>query len=112
MDCFFNKKKKTLLDEELSKTQLHLDLSGVTMPNFRNVGNSLRRELNEFDADECDDDYYLRQMSGVDNYPLFNTRTMHTPDLIIEDEDSDSEHSQLSITEFPIDEEEGKRLLK
>ncbi|KAI7892827.1 Rho GTPase activation protein [Mucor mucedo] len=79
------------------------------MPNFRNIGNSLRRELNEFDAEDCDDDYSFRQMPGFDNYPMFNTlsRTIHTPDLIIEDEDSDSEHSQLSITEFPVDEEEG-----
>lgn len=97
---------KTLLDEELSKTQRHLDLSGVTMPNFMNIGSSLRRELNEYDAEESDDDYSVRQ--GLDSYPLFNTlsRTVHTPDLIVEEEESDSEHSQLSITE--VSTEEGK----
>lgn len=77
------------------------------MPNFRNIGNSLRRELNEFDAEESDDDYGFKQISGLDSYPLFNplSRTLHTPDLIVEEEESDSEHSQLSITEFPAEEE-------
>lgn len=83
---------KTLLDEELSATQRHLDMSGITMPNFMNVGPSLRRELNEEEeGDDVDFDY--------EQLPTFNdlmTRNLHTPDLIIEEE-SDSELSEASV---------------
>lgn len=82
-----------LLGEELSTTQRHLDMSGVPMPNFMNVGHSLRRELNENNEDE---DYRYLQ---IDSIPFI----LKTPELIIEEEeDSDLESS----TE--LNEEEGK----
>ncbi|KAL9554811.1 hypothetical protein PS6_003200 [Mucor atramentarius] len=79
-------------NEELSATQRHLDMSGITMPNFMNVGSSLRRELNELE----DEDYIT-----------------NVPDLIIEEEEeeeylSDSEQSQLSI-ESATEEEKFER---
>lgn len=75
----------------MSVTQRHLDMSGVPMPNFMNIGNSLRRELNEdFDDGE-------NNMMG--NLP----HLLQTPDLIIEEEESDSE---LSIME-ELTEQEG-----
>ncbi|KAG1124154.1 hypothetical protein G6F42_009887 [Rhizopus arrhizus] len=82
----------SLLDEELSATQRHLDMSGITMPNFMNVGSSLRRELNELE----DEDYIT-----------------NVPDLIIEEEEeeeylSDSEQSQSSI-ESATEEEKFER---
>ncbi|CEP08000.1 hypothetical protein [Parasitella parasitica] len=69
-------------NEELSATQRHLDMSGIAMPNFMNVGSSLRKELNE----QNDEEEY----------------TINVPDLIIEEEEgefSDSEQSQSSSTE-------------
>jgi Ras GTPase-activating-like protein IQGAP2/3 len=72
-----NNNSNCFLDEELSATQRHLDMSGIAMPNFMNVGSSLRRELNE---EEEEEDY-----------------TVHVPDLIIEEELSDSEQSHSSI---------------
>ena len=72
-----------MLDEELSATQRHLDMSGVPMPNFMNIGSSLRRELNE--EEEAD-----HQITG--NHNTYNALAYHidTTDLIIEEE-SDSE---------------------
>lgn len=68
-------------------------MSGVPMPNFLNVGHSLRRELNENNEDE---DYRHLQ---IDSIPFI----LKTPELIIEEEeDSDLESS----TE--LNEEEGK----
>ncbi|KAI8639558.1 hypothetical protein BD408DRAFT_371421 [Parasitella parasitica] len=71
-------------NEELSATQRHLDMSGVAMPNFKNVGSSLRRELNEQNGQNEDDDYMI-----------------NVPDLIIEEEEefSESEQSESSTTE-------------
>lgn len=88
---------KTLLDEELSLTQLHLDSSGITMPNFMNIGSSLRRELNESDDEE--DHYSFKSSYGFDSMLNNFGRTIHTPDLIIEEEESDSEYSQSTNTE-------------
>ncbi|RCI02950.1 hypothetical protein CU098_004255, partial [Rhizopus stolonifer] len=69
-------------NEELMATQRHLDMSGVPMPNFMNVGYSLNRELNE--GGENDDYKYLQ----LESIP-FNLKT---PELIIEEEeDSDLE---------------------
>lgn len=81
--------------EELSTTQRHLDMAGVPMPNFMNVGHSLRRELNESDDD---DDYnqYLQIDSGV---PFI----LKTPELIIEEEESDVD------SPFEVYAEEGTR---
>lgn len=63
-------------NEELRATQKTLDSSGVVMPNFMNVGSSLRRELNEDFDEEFD----------------FSRDGPTTPDLIIEeDEDSEAE---------------------
>ncbi|KAI8996948.1 hypothetical protein BDB01DRAFT_862678 [Pilobolus umbonatus] len=75
-------------NEELSATQRHLDMSGISMPNFLNVGSSLRRELNEEPGadEELDEDY-----SPVGNF----IRALHTPDLIIE-EDSDGSDSEVT----------------
>lgn len=73
-----------MIDEELMATQRHLDMSGVPMPNFMNVGYSLNRELNE--GGENDDYKYLQ----LESIP-FNLKT---PELIIEEEeDSDLESS-------------------
>jgi hypothetical protein len=65
-------------------------MSGVPMPNFMNVGPSLRRELNEEDDDDVGINYQ-RLMTFSD----FTLRNLHTPDLIIEEE-SDSELSEVS----------------
>ncbi|CAO3680444.1 unnamed protein product [Rhizopus microsporus] len=66
-------------NEELSTTQRHLDMAGVPMPNFMNVGHSLRRELNESDEDD-DFNQYLQIDSRV---PFI----LKTPELIIEEEE-------------------------
>lgn len=71
------------------------------MPNFMNIGSSLRRELNE-EGDDTDDNYNFRQNLGANDHPLFNGALYgaNTPDLIIEEEEeSDSEQSQESMTE-------------
>lgn len=88
MRLFFFKKK----DEELSKTQRHLDMSGLPMPNFMNIGHSLRLELNETDDKENDDKRLQRESVSFD---------LKTPDLIIEEEESDMD----SVVE--MDSEEG-----
>lgn len=88
---------KTLLDEELSLTQRHLDSSGITMPNFMNIGSSLRRELNE--SDDEDDHCGFKPTFGFDSMLNNYGRTIQTPDLIIEEEESDSEFSHSSVTE-------------
>lgn len=82
-------------DEELSTTQRHLDMAGVPMPNFMNVGHSLRRELNESDEDD-DFNQYLQ----IDFRVPF---ILKTPELIIEEEESDPE------TPLEGDTEEGTR---
>lgn len=92
-----------ILDEELTVTQRHLDMSGVPMPNFMNIGSSLRRELNE-EGDDADDNYSLKHILGANDLTLFNgvPYGTNTPDLIIEEE-SDSEESMT--------EEEGTKQL-
>lgn len=89
MHLFFFLKKK---DEELSKTQRHLDMSGLPMPNFMNVGHYLRLELNETDDKENGDKCLQRESFSYD---------LKTPDLIIEEEESDMD----SVVE--INSEEG-----
>lgn len=65
------------------------------MPNFMNVGHSLRRELNESDEDD-DFNQYLQIDSEV---PLI----LKTPELIIEEEESDVD------SPFEVYAEEGTR---
>lgn len=67
-------------------------MSGVPMPNFMNVGPSLRRELNE----EEDDDEIEFDNQWLSTFNDLMARNLHTPDLIIEEE-SDSELSESSI---------------
>lgn len=50
------------------------------MPNFMNIGHSLRLELNETDDKENDDKRLQRESVSFD---------LKTPDLIIEEEESD-----------------------
>lgn len=70
-------------------------MAGVPMPNFMNVGHSLRRELNESDEDD-DFNQYLQIDSEV---PLI----LKTPELIIEEEESDVD------SPFEVYAEEGTR---
>lgn len=58
-------------------------MAGVPMPNFMNVGHSLRRELNESDEDD-DFNQYLQIDSGA---PFI----LKTPELIIEEEEEESD---------------------
>lgn len=62
------------------------------MPNFMNIGHSLRLELNETDDKENDDKRLQRESFSFD---------LKTPDLIIEEEESDMD----SVVE--MDSEEG-----
>jgi hypothetical protein len=55
-------------------------MSGLPMPNFMNIGHSLRLELNETDDKENDDKHLQRESFSFD---------LKTPDLIIEEEESD-----------------------
>ncbi|KAG1495134.1 hypothetical protein G6F46_001406 [Rhizopus delemar] len=78
--------------EELSTTQRHLDMSGVPMPNFMNVGHSLRRELNENNEDE---DYRYLQ---IDSIPFI----LKTPELIIEEEEDSDLESSTELNEEEV----------
>ncbi len=99
------KTKSLSLDEELTVTQRHLDMSGVPMPNFTNIGSSLRRELNE--EDDGDDNFTFSQKFEFSDIVNSRPYGVNTPDLIIEgEEESDSEQSQAS--EDLVTEEEGK----
>jgi hypothetical protein len=76
-------------------------MSGVPMPNFMNIGSSLRRELDEDFDDNNEDNCMMENLS----------RMVHTPDLIIEGEESDSEQSQLSVME-ELTAEEGMYIMR
>ena len=73
-------------------------MAGVPMPNFMNVGHSLRRELNESDEDD-DFNQYLQIDSEV---PLI----LKTPELIIEEEEESDVDSP-----FEAYAEEGTRII-
>jgi hypothetical protein len=92
-------------DEELNATQRHLDMSGVPMPNFMNVGSSLHRELNAEGYEDMKmfnfQDYLgfegdMDQKLGLPATP----RLLTTPDLIIEEEEFDSDESDSSIGKY------------
>ncbi|KAI8068711.1 hypothetical protein BC940DRAFT_346392 [Gongronella butleri] len=78
--------------EELSSTQKALDGYGVVMPNFTSIDKSLQRELDEEDDNfDIDTNFQFKkiQLKGIDALPGDST----TPDLIVEDSDSDDEVS-------------------
>lgn len=78
------------------------------MPNFTNIGSSLRRELNE--EEEGDEPFY--QSFGFSDYSLTNRPFgVQTPDLIIEGEEEESDSEQSHVSE-EISEEEGKLFKK
>ncbi|KAF7729125.1 hypothetical protein EC973_004893 [Apophysomyces ossiformis] len=66
--------------EELNATQRTLDLSGVTMPNFRAIGSSLRKEMSEEFSNE-----FLRSPTAM---------LLTTPELIIEEEEDEDEEEE------------------
>lgn len=62
------------------------------MPNFMNVGSSLRKELAE------DDDLLDYQFQQI--YLDRRLRTPTTPDLVIEEDEEESESEEYSSGEF------------
>ncbi|RUS30189.1 hypothetical protein BC938DRAFT_479738 [Jimgerdemannia flammicorona] len=108
-------------DEQLHATQRGLDLAGVAMPNFRNVGYSLDRELNEIpDTDEYEPMYYEPNDYGEseEDEPLSPRTPTLNLEVIEEDSDEDREDYELELSEsekramFWNDADNARRLLK
>ncbi|KAG0183108.1 hypothetical protein DFQ29_009806 [Apophysomyces sp. BC1021] len=80
-------------NEELNATQRILDLSGVTMPNFKNVGFSLRKEMYE--------------EFGLDYQRSPTTTFLTTPELIVEEyeDEDDEEETDSEGCPMPADSE-------
>ncbi|KAG0186396.1 hypothetical protein DFQ28_007927 [Apophysomyces sp. BC1034] len=84
-------------NEELYETQRVLDSYGVAMPNFKNVGTSLRQELNE----EFDHNTY--QFQQIDIPGFTDGIPAPTPELIVEeDSDTDEEEERIRRMYEPI----------
>ncbi|KAI8391699.1 Rho GTPase activation protein [Radiomyces spectabilis] len=73
------------------------------MPNFMNIGSSLRKELNEEfegeDDDEEDDNdvTYCFQQIDLPGYPEVDVLGLSTPDLIVEESDTDDDDRSASV---------------
>lgn len=83
----------SFIEEELFATQKILDGYGVVMPNFTTIGSSLQKELNEDSDLDLDPDFRFKKIDIVPFGLNDNAVPVKTPELIVEESDSEEEGS-------------------